>query len=414
MSQSENDQPRFWQPTTENRRLNSMIIGFDASRAFVNKRTGTENYSYQLLTHLAKIDHENTYKVFLHPGIFDPNQLKGWPANFKFLRLNYKFLWTQVGLAGQTFIDHLDLLFVPSHTLPLVRKPGLKTVMTVHDLGAEYLPQTHQLKQQLYLKLMTYYQLKSAAHLIAVSEATKRDITKKAGIPADKISVIYEGYDEKLFHPLKNDALIHSLTDYNLLPKTYFLFVGTIQPRKNLEQLIKAYALFLNNRLTPDSQHPDQLQNHDPTSIPELVLAGSRGWLTEDIYSLPAKFGIGTRVKFLGYVPDKILPALYGGAIAFFFPSLYEGFGLPVLEAMACGTPVITSGVSSLPEVGGKAALYVDPNSTEEISRKMVLLASNHIPGATAAKKRFDQVKKFSWDKCAAQTLKLFQKIASE
>ena len=166
-----------------------MIIGFDASRAFLKDRSGTENYSFQLLKALAKIDHKNIYKVYLRS---QGRTLRGWPSNFQFSIINFKFLWTQGGLALQTFKDKLDVLFVPAHTLPIIRKPGLKTVVTVHDLGSEYLPQMHQIKQRLYLSFMQKMQLKGVNKIIAVSKATKADLIK-SGVKESKIKVIYEG-----------------------------------------------------------------------------------------------------------------------------------------------------------------------------------------------------------------------------
>ncbi|MBI4040091.1 glycosyltransferase, partial [Candidatus Daviesbacteria bacterium] len=205
----------------------ALNIGVDGSRAFTKNRTGTENYSYQLLRALAKIDHTNNYYIFLRPN---SNPGTDWPDNFHFKTIGSARLWTQVSLAKQTFTQKLDVLFIPAHTLPLIFKPGLKTVVTVHDLGAEYLPKMHQLKQRLYLKFMTHKQLKSATHLIAVSEATKKDLISKVKIPASRISVIYEGYDENLFKPVKGDALSSILKQFDLVPQGYFLFVGTVQP----------------------------------------------------------------------------------------------------------------------------------------------------------------------------------------
>lgn len=369
-----------------------MIVGVDGSRAFINQKTGTENYAYQILTHLAKIDTDNNYLVYIRPGQKIPKQL--WPSNFKFKILNFKFMWTQAGLALQTFKDNLDVLFIPSHTLPLIRRPNLKTVITVHDLGAEYLPQTHQLKQRIYLKLMTNYQLQSATHIIAVSHSTKNDLVKLVGLPKDKISVIYEGYNDKLFKPIPYDTLNTILKYYNLEPKTYHLFLGTIQPRKNLERLIRAYAKFLK----------------DPTF---LVLVGSKGWLSDEIYQLPKKVGIEGHVKFLGYVPDEHLPALYSGAIAFLYPSLFEGFGLPILEAMACGCPVLTSNTSSCPEVAGKAALFVNPQSITNIASNIQQLSTNKQLQTSCTRLGFQQVKKFSWQKAAEETLKVLEKSAN-
>ncbi len=262
-----------------------MVIGFDASRAFEKTRTGTEEYSYQLLKSLAKIDHKNRFIVYVRPSssvIATPRSGEAisyekdrhvanaprddgyrWPNNFKFQVINWPRLWTQGGLALQTFKDKLDVLFVPAHTLPLIYRPGLKTVVTVHDLGSEYLPKTHQLKQRLYLGLMQKYQLKKATRLIAVSKATKIDLVKKLGIETKKINVVYEAYDKNLFKVVKSDQLRNVLKDYDIDPYRYFLFVGTVQPRKNLERVVKAFYSFLKL---------DQLK---------LAIVGKKGWLSD-------------------------------------------------------------------------------------------------------------------------------------
>ncbi|MBI2600957.1 glycosyltransferase family 4 protein [Candidatus Daviesbacteria bacterium] len=379
-----------------------MIIGFDGSRAFSNQRTGTENYSYQLLKHLAKIDTKNHYLIYLRPAstkdLGQSNYLekeKGWPQNFQFKVLEYFRLWTQSGLAFETFKQRLDLLFVPAHTLPIIHKPGLKTVLTVHDLGSEYLPRMHQLKQRLYLSVMQRYQLKTATKIIAVSKATRDDLVAKIGINPSKIVVIYEGYNKNLFKQVKSDTLVNSLSYLNLKPKTYLLFVGTVQPRKNLKRLILAYNQFL------------QLNNNQ---ILDLVIVGSRGWLSDEIFSLPKKLGIESKVRFLGYIPDARMPALYSGAVGCVFPSLFEGFGLPILEAQACGCPVLTSSVSSMPEVAGSGAILVDPYSIDDIVKGMEKLQSEGIR-KQLVKKGFENTKRFSWEKCAIQTLGVLEKL---
>lgn len=368
-----------------------MVIGFDGSRAFVPERTGTEKYSYELLKSLAHIDHKNTYIVYLRPD--SQVDLKDWPENFQFKVLNYPRLWTQAGLALQTFTDKIDVLFVPAHTLPILRKPGLKTVMTVHDLGAEFLPTTHQLKQRLYLGFITKYQLNCATKLISVSQSTKKDLINQ-GIEGEKISVIYEGFDNSLFKPPSLDIYSSILKQFDLENQKYFLFVGTIQPRKNLGNLIKAFKGF---------------KNVFPQTEIKLVLAGGKGWLSEDIFTLPKKLGIKECVKFLGRVKDEELPALYSGALAFTYPSLYEGFGLPILEAMACSCPVITSNSSSLPEVAGDGAIYADPLSVEQILEAMFKIAQNDSLRDNLITKGSKQVEKFSWEKCAQETLEVLR-----
>ncbi len=346
-----------------------MTIGFDGSRAFVGERSGTENYSFQLLSHLAKIDQKNNYIVYIRSL---PSFVFRLPPNFQIKVISWVRLWTQGGLAWQTFKDKLDVLFVPAHTLPIIRKPGLNSVVTVHDLGSEYLPKMHQLKQRLYLSFMQRMQLRGATKLIAVSKATKEDLVKKIGIEPKKIQVIYEGYDKNLFKY------------YNLQPKNYFLFVGTVQPRKNLERIITAFSC--------------------QSSVVRLVIAGGKGWLSDEIYKLSKKLGIEDRVKFLGFVPDKKLAALYSGAIALVFPSLFEGFGLPILEAQACGCPVITSNVSSMPEVAGKGAIYVNPYDVDDIVKGMQESKSQRVKLVKAG---FENIKRFSWEKCARETLKV-------
>lgn len=351
-----------------------MIIGYDGSRAFSKERTGTENYSYQLLQALAKIDHQNQYIVYVRLHTVYPT----WPNNFVFKKINWSRLWTQGGLSLQTFKDKLNVLFVPAHTLPIIRKPGLKTVITVHDLGSEYLPATHQLKQRLYLSYMQRKQLNEVSKIIAVSHATKKDLVKKIGINPEKIKVIYEGYDQKLFKPVKGDR------------GEYFLFVGTVQPRKNLVRLIQAFSQVI--------------------LYEKLLIVGQKGWLSDEIYKLPKKLGIEDRVKFLGYVAEKDLPALYSGAIALVFPSLYEGFGLPILEAQACGCPVITSNVSSMPEVAGKRAILVDPYDVDNIIEGMERVKRKG-EREKLIKLGYENVKRFSWEKCARQTLKVLESV---
>jgi len=375
-----------------------MTIGFDGSRAFGNKRTGTENYSYQLLKALAKIDHNNSYIVYVRKL---PTVNYKLPTNFLIKKISWPRLWTQGGLAVQTFKDDLDVLFVPSHTLPIIRRPGLKTVMTVHDLGAEYLPKMHQLKQQLYLKYITKYQLRSATKLIAVSKATKEDLIKKVGVDEKKISVVYEGVGQEKFKyqisNIKTDPLVNGLIPF-------FLSVGTIQPRKNLARLIQAFSLFV-DRYSLGSDEKRKTKNEF-----NLAIVGSKGWDSDRIYELPKKLGIEGRVKFLGYVPDEKMPALYSNALALVFPSLFEGFGLPILEAQASGCPVITSNISSMPEVAGKGAILVDPMSTSDIVKGMNDILNKEVRNKLI-KDGYENIKRFSWEKAARETMEVLENV---
>lgn len=404
-----------------------MRIAIDGSRAFIKDKTGTENYSYQIIKNLAKVDSENHYLIYLRPGIKISDGSGKWPKNFQFKVINYQRLWTQAGLAKETFKDQVDVLFVPAHTLPIIRRPGLKTVVTVHDLGSEYLPKAHQLKQRLYLSLMQKVQLKGATHLIAVSKATKDDLIKKIGINPKKISVVYEGFDKELFNPIRNlpagrqgNIVVNTLKQYDLEAGKYFLFVGTVQPRKNLERLITAFAKVV--EIGPVGSQPHSTsslslwalngvpRSPSPISSLRLVIVGKKGWLSDQIYALPKKLGIEKQVKFLDFVPEKELPALYRGAAALTFPSLFEGFGLPIIEAQACGCPVLTSNLSSMLEVAGKGAVLVDPYSVNDIVKGMDRVQDTKIR-VEMIKRGFENVKRFSWEKAAKETLKVLESI---
>jgi len=367
-----------------------MNIGIDGSRAFIKGRTGTENYSYQVIRNMSSIDTENSYLIYITKSQESRVKSLDWPGNFEFRVISLARLWTQVGLALRTFIDPLDVLFVPSHTLPLFRRPGLKTVITVHDLGAEYLPELHQLKQILYLKLMTHYQIKTATKVIGVSEATKNDLVKRVGIKRGKVEVIYEGVDKNIFKLIENDVLNNILIGLNLRKNNYFLFVGTVQPRKNIERIIKAFALFSADKLGY-----------------MLVLAGGKGWKTDEIYKLPAQLGIKDQVRFLGRVRDEELVGLYNGAVGLVYPSLFEGFGLPIVEAFACGCPVITSNSSSMPEVAGDGAILVDPENVDEIYSAMKRITEDDVLRLSLIKKGILRLGKFDWKDAAARTIEV-------
>lgn len=384
-----------------------MTIGIDGSRAFIKGRTGTENYSYQLLRHLSYIDIENQYLIYIKKSQISKFKSQNFPANFKYQVIGLSRLWTQIGLAFRTFIDPIDVLFVPSHTLPLLRRPGLKTVITVHDLGAEYLPVLHQLKQVLYLKLMTHYQLKTANKIISVSKATKKDLMKRIGIADKKISVIYEGVDKAVFKKMPKDIVNDIVKKYDIVREKYFLFVGTIQPRKNLERLIKAFAKFLEG--LEGREEREGLDNSF-----KLVLVGGKGWKSDSIYRMSKELGIEDRVRFLGRIPDEDLAGLYNGALALTYPSLFEGFGLPIVEAFACGCPVITSNSSSMPEVAGNAAILVNPYEQGEIFKAMRQIHNSEVLRNKMIQKGILCCKQFDWKTTVKRTIEVIKETISK
>lgn len=365
-----------------------MHIGIDASRVAEDSRTGTENYTFNLIEALKKIDKVNKYTLYFNklPQYFEINQ-----QNVSTRLIPMKRLWTQARLAVECLFNPPDILFVPAHTLPIIRLPKVRTVVTIHDLGAEFLAEYHQFPQKLYLNWSTKYAARNADQLIAVSKSTQRDLIARLGAKKEKISVIYEGVDQDFFQKNSHEETSAIKAKYGL-NKPYLLFVGTIQPRKNLELLIEAFARVKNTDL-------------------ELVIAGKPGWLYETIYLSPEKNKVKDKVKFLGFIPTDDLPPVYSGALAFVYPSLYEGFGLPLLEAMACSCPIIASNSSSIPEVVGDAALLFDPNNKDQIVKSIRTIIKDSDLRADLAQKANRQVKKFTWEKAAEETLKVFEKV---
>lgn len=379
-----------------------MKIGFDASRISTPQRTGTENYSFYLAQALAAVDRENLYTLYFRevPGQEEFEKIIRKNPNFRIKVIPWPRLWTQGGLAWECLRYPLDLLFVPAHTLPVIRRPSLKSVVTIHDLGFEYLPEYYRFPQKLYLDKATKFAARYATHLIAVSRATKKDLTLRFKVPEEKIAVVYEGVDQNKFNPPGADQSARGGSKFKTeevrrkynIRGDYILFVGTIQPRKNLRRLIEAFS-----RITQGL---------------ELVIAGRPGWMFEGIYAAPREFGVEDRVKFLGHIEDEDLAPLYRGAICFALPSLYEGFGLPVLEAMASGTPVVTSSVSALPEVGGGAAVYVDPYRVSSIAEGLIrVIGGGKSFRRSLVHKGLAQAARFSWEKAARETLKVFEKV---
>ncbi|MBN1262815.1 MAG: glycosyltransferase family 4 protein [Candidatus Pacebacteria bacterium] len=372
-----------------------MIIGIDASRAFIQKRTGTENYSRHLIFWLTKLDRINQYRLYLK------NRQRidfGLPPNFQVVRIPLPRLWTQAGLAVRSFLDPLDVLFIPAHTLPIIRRPGLKTVVTIHGLESEYLPEHYQWPQKLFLNCSTHYAVKKADQLIAVSAWTRDQLVARLGANPKKIKVIYEGVEEAKFRIPDSKFQIERVKRKYQLERDYVLFVGTIQPRKNLVRLIQAFGKF----------------SEQTSRLFSLVLVGKPGWQYDKIYATPAQLGIAGRVKFLGHVPQKDLVALYRGAGVFCLPSLMEGFGLPVLEAMAAGVPVIAGQAGALPEVVSRAGLLVNPEKVEEIAAALELILKNRTLRQALKKKGLKRAKKLSWQKTAQKTLELIQSLESK
>lgn len=367
-----------------------MIIGIDASRAYVGDRTGTENYSYHLIKEILRLPESknHTFVLFIRPNAILPRYLDGY-SNVIIKLVNYRYLWTQIGLAWETWQKpSLDILWIPAHTLPILRNPKVRTAVTIHGLEYQWLPEYKNWLQKWYLPLSTFYAAKSADILIAVSEFTKKELEKVLHNNIFNIKVIHEGVEIEA-NRVKNSPK-NILDKYTVSNLEYILFVGTVQPRKNLGQLIEAFSIF--SRLNPRYK---------------LVIAGSIGWLAEEILRSPHRFDVDEKVVFAGRVSSQELTALYNQASMYVQPSITEGFGLPILEAMASGIPVITSDGGALAEINDGAGIVVPigENFVSQLADAMESVIHN--PSLSkkmvlAGKKR---VLELSWQNAAKTTL---------
>jgi glycosyltransferase involved in cell wall biosynthesis len=367
-----------------------MLIGIDASRA--GRQTGTERYSLHLIRELVAQGRAHQFCLYRStppvPGLLPCDDRVAWRT------IPFPRLWTHVRLSWEMTIRQPDLLFVPSHVLPVVHPR--RSVVTVHDLGYRFFPQAHPRTQRWYLDLSTRYNAHAAVHVVADSEATRRDLAREYGVDPGKITVSYPGRDESL-RPVTDPAALAQIRSRYELGQRYFLYLGTLQPRKNLVRLLEAFHHFR----SADAAHQGV----------GLVLAGRIGWLAREILATVARLGLERVVRLPGFVPDEDRAPLLSGARAFLFPSLYEGFGFPVLEAMACGTPVLCSDTSSLPEVAGEAAWLVDPLDVGAIAAGMAHLAADEELRRDLVGRGFEQVRRFSWRRCGTKVLAVLEEV---
>lgn len=353
-----------------------MRIAIDASRTTRARVTGTERYALELIRALIDLndtlDPPHTLTLYFRdapaPDLLPHSQHVTQRV------LPFPRLWTHLRFAAALWGDRPDVIWVPAHTLPFVF-PG-RAAVTVHDLGYKPYPRAHRRSQVFWLEIYTRWSAWRAQIVLADSEATRRDLNRYYRTPLDKIRVVYPG----VTIPTAGDlaAVRHKYA----LPNHYWLYLGTLQPRKNIGSIVGAYHQWR-------YQHPD-----DPA---ELVLAGGKGWKFEDHWVN------GEGIHLPGYIDEADKGTLLAGARALLFPSLYEGFGFPVIEAMGVGTPVICSNTSSLPELAGDAALYVDPHILKMLTERMSRLTTDNDLRDTLIQRGYDRPQHFTWEQ-AAQT----------
>lgn len=302
-----------------------------------------------------------------------------------------RILWEQLALPLLSLQVGLDLVHAPVNVSPWLS--GCPAVVTVHDLSFVRYPQAFPPMQRLYLRSQARRSARSARRIIAVSQATRRDVAGLLGAPAERVDVVYNGVDAA-FRPAPASE-VAEFRRRKGLPERFILHLGTLEPRKNLVRLVQAF-----DQVRRQAGRPAELK---------LVLAGGRGWDYAAIFQEVARLGLGQEVLFPGYVPDQELPWWYRSATVFAYPSLLEGFGLPVVEAMACGTPVVTSNTSSLPEVAGEAALLVDPASSEMLADALQAVLSDPALAQNLAAAGLAQAGRFSWQRTARETAAVYR-----
>lgn len=361
-----------------------MIIAIDGYEANMKDRVGIGRYAYEVLRNLEKISSDNSFKIYLpaSPLADMPKTSETW----KYKVIGPKSLWTFVGLPLALMIDQPDIIFSPTHYVP--RWVTTPKVMAIMDVSYLIYPQMFRSRDLHQLVNWTSYSVQVARVVLTISEFCKRAIIKRYGVPGERVVVTHPG----LAMP-KTQKKANTLGLPAGKVGDYILSVGTLQPRKNFTRLIEAFR-------TIAPKYPRL----------NLVIVGKKGWLYEDILAAPKKYGIESRVQFLDFVSDEQLPTLYKNAKAFVLPSLYEGFGLPVLEAMSYGCSVVVSKTSSLPEIAGEAGIYVDPTSVESIAKGLVDALEGRIREKRERAAKV-QVAKFTWEKAAKQTLEVLEKV---
>lgn len=377
-----------------------MIISIDGNEANTKNRVGIGRYAFELLhaIYFLRKSHDNKYKeltfrIYLPdiPRSIMPKETQWW----KYHVINPKKLTTLIGLPYRLHIDKpiADVMFSPTHYIP--RFTEVPRVMAIMDMSYLEYPELFNKKDIFQLQEWTKWSVKHTSQIITISEFSKRAILKAYVLPDSKVNIVYPG-----FTAMKSTVTFKEIQKKYGISKHYILSVGTIQPRKNYVRLIEAFSRFLD-------------MYNQPIGKIDLVIVGKKGWMYEEIFSSPERFGVKDRVKFLDFVPDEDLTVFYKNALTFALPSLYEGFGLPVVEAMAERCPVVVSNLSSIPEIAGKAGVYVDPNYPSDIARG--LLASVRQRNLKQGKYRIahglKQVKKFSWEKSAERVLEILEDV---
>lgn len=383
--------------------LGSVRIGFDATAA-VTQGGGIGRYTRELLHALVNEENGYVYRIFAARATQTLPIAEPIPTAdnvyFRQLPLSPHWLYRiwyrlRLPLPVQLFTGAVDLFHSPDFVLPPVLG-NTPTILTVHDLSFAFYPETFTTALVNYLERVVPWSVRRATHVLADSESTRRDLIRLYGTPGQKITVLYSGVHERFSLTPDERALGEVRKKYEVGDAPFVFTVGTLQPRKNTQLLIRAFRA-----VAAQTDH-------------NLIIAGGRGWLYEKMLAEVDRQGLQGRVRFVGFVDDDDLPALYSAASLFVFPSLYEGFGLPLLEAMASGTAVISSNASSLPEVAGDAAVQISPQDEEAWTEAMLRLIRNHRLREQLVTAGRRQAQRFRWSRAAQQLLDVYERVLGE
>lgn len=359
------------------------------------RRAGVSHYVEQLLYHLAQVDQSNTYTIYTTRGI-DADALKLPPrfrvrsSHFPTINPRVRIPWEQVVAPFLVAMQQASLFHGVLNVAPLACP--VPTVITIHDLAFIRFPETFRSYNRTYLDFATRLSAKRASRILAVSEHTRQEVIGLLGVPADRVIVTHDAARDHFVPPAPSQ-----LEEFRMrkgLPAKFILYVGTLEPRKNLVTLLEAYH-----------------KVRQVEDVP-LIIGGGKGWLYKPFFKRLEELQLKEHIHFAGYIEEEELPLWYAAARAFVFPSIYEGFGMPPLEAMSCGTPVITSQASSLPEVVGDAGLTVHPTDVDGLAQAIVDVVRDDDLHATLRKKGLQQAQRFSWRTMAEQTLQAYNDVA--
>ncbi len=367
-----------------------MKIAIDASRAFLHERTGIEEYSYQLIKHLREPLRKHSVVLYIRSGTRD-NIDFDLPDAWKVSSLWFPRLWTYIRLSWAMIFYRPDKMLVPGHIVPPIHPKD--TTVVVHGLEFEITPEAYSKYERVSMRRGIKNSCKWSKNIVCVSNNTKRDLMKLYNIPKEKIRVVYEGVNPAPVENIKEDT--QTLYKYGVQKQQYFIFIGRLEERKNISNIVNAYEI---------------LRKHFGVTQ-KLVLVGKSGHGWDRIEQEVAKHSFAEDIIITGFVESEEKWALLRNASVFVFPTLYEGFGLPVLEAQQLGVPVVTSNNSSLKEISKKSALLVNPLLASDIAEKMNILITDNNMRNTIVQSGFENIKRFNWDRCARLVAKVVVKF---